>query len=146
MLNLFILKRDVGETQERFKSSDKLQRIIWNLILINFYTIVLKPDVKHRKQCISKKFNITIQNKVIKINAFNENCFFTNEIDELEIESHMDIKVDIILNKLVFFIKIMALSETILISLDTEEPCKFSIIIKDDISINYYIMNNNFLP
>ena len=58
----------------------------------------------------------------------------------------MDIKVDIIINKLVFFIKIMALSDTILISLDTEEPCKFTIIVKDNISINYYIMNNNFLP
>ena len=97
-------------------------------------------------QDISKRLNITITNKVITCNAFNDNCFFTNEIDEIELESHIDLKVDIILNKLVFFIKIMALSETILISLDAEEPCKFSIIIKDNISINYYIMNNNFLP
>ena len=97
-------------------------------------------------QDISKRLNITIKNKVITCYAFNDNCFFTNEIDELEIQSHMDLTVDIILNKLIFFIKIMALSETILISLDKEEPCKFSIIIKDNISIDYYIMNNNFLP
>ena len=58
----------------------------------------------------------------------------------------MDLKVDIILNKLFFFMKIMSLSDQIVISLDNEQSCKFSIIINESISINYYIMNNNFLP
>ena len=58
----------------------------------------------------------------------------------------MDLKVDIILNKLVFFIKIMSLSDQIVISLDNEQPCRFSIIIKENIEIDYDIMNNNFLP
>ena len=97
-------------------------------------------------QDISKRLNIRIINRVITCNAFNDNCFFTNELNELEIESRMDLKVDTILNKLVFFIKIMALSDLIVISLDSDEPCKFSIIINESISINYYIMNNNFLP
>ena len=88
-------------------------------------------------QDISKRLNITIKDKVVTCNAFNDNCFFTNELNELAIESRMDLKVDIILNKLVFFIKIMSLSDLIVISLDIDEPCKFAVIINESISINY---------
>ena len=86
------------------------------------------------------------KDKVVICNGFNDNCFFTNELNILEIDSQMDLKVDIILNKLVFFIKIMSLSDQIVISLDNEQPCRFSIIIKENIEIDYDIMNNNFLP
>ena len=58
----------------------------------------------------------------------------------------MDLKIDIILNKLVFFMKIMSLSDQIVVSLDNEQPCRFSIIINENIEINNYIMNNNLLP
>ena len=97
-------------------------------------------------QDITKRLNITIKDKVVIGNAFNDNSFFTNELNVLEIDSRMDLKVDIILNKLVFFMKIMSLSDQIVISLNNEQPCKFSIIINENVATNYYIMNNNFLP
>ena len=101
----------------------------------NRFSIKSQEFIKMIKylQDITKRLNITMKEKLVICNGFNDNCFFTNELNILEIESLMDLKVDIILNKLVFFIKIMSLSDQIVVSLDNEQPCKFSIIINENI-------------
>ena len=120
-----------NNNQENIVIDEKIYRNRFSIKSLEFIKMI------KYLQDISKRLNITIKDKVVTCNAFNDNCFFTNELNELAIESRMDLKVDIILNKLVFFIKIMSLSDLIVISLDIDEPCKFAVIINESISINY---------
>ena len=134
------LRLNECNNQENMVIDDEIYRNKFSLQSMEFIKMI------KYLQDITKRLNITIKDKVVICNGFNDNCFFTNELNILEIDSEMDLKVDIILNKLVFFIEIMSLSDQIMISLDNVQPCRFSIIIKENIEINYYIMNNNFLP
>ena len=134
------LRMNENNIQENIVIDEEIYRNRFSIKSIEFIKMI------KYLQDITKRLNITIKDKVVICNGYNDNCFFTNELNVLEIDSRIDLKVDIILNKLVFFIKIMSLSDQILISLDNDQPCKFAIVINVSISINYYIMNNNFLP
>ena len=134
------LRMNENNIQENIVIDEEIYRNRFSIKSIEFIKMI------KYLQDITKRLNITIKDKVVICNGYNDNCFFTNELNVLEIDSRIDLKVDITLNKLVFFIKIMSLSDQILISLDNDQPCKFAIVINVSISINYYIMNNNFLP